>query len=83
MLSRRLISGCKCKASFYADIWISEYIKQQKAIIGTKPTQAVLGWVSTKVHEIAVCGFSCRHQIHDGVNKQAKHVVEILHEALK
>jgi FAD/FMN-containing dehydrogenase/Fe-S oxidoreductase len=94
---------------------------QQKAVIGTKPSQAILGWVSNKVHEvdsgccgmagsfgyshyevsmqsgerrlfpavrehkgeIAACGFSCRHQIHDGTNKQAKHVVEILQEALK
>jgi FAD/FMN-containing dehydrogenase/Fe-S oxidoreductase len=94
---------------------------QQRAIIGTKATQAVLGWVSNDVKEvdsgccgmagsfgyshydvsmqsgerrlfpaarehkgeIAACGFSCRHQIKDGANKQAKHVVEIMHDALK
>lgn len=94
---------------------------QQRAIIGTKATQAVLGWVSQDVKEvdsgccgmagsfgyshydvsmqsgerrlfpaarthqgeIAACGFSCRHQIQDGTNKQAKHVVEIIRDALK
>lgn len=94
---------------------------QQRAIIGTKATQAVLGWVSKDVKEvdsgccgmagsfgyshyevsmqsgerrlfpaarrhegeIVACGFSCRHQIKDGANKQAKHVVEVMHEALK
>ncbi len=94
---------------------------QQRAVMGTKATQAVLGWVSKDVKEvdsgccgmagsfgyshfevsmqsgerrlfpaarehtgeIAACGFSCRHQIHDGANKQAKHVVEIMQEALK
>jgi FAD/FMN-containing dehydrogenase/Fe-S oxidoreductase len=94
---------------------------QQRAIMGTKATQAVLGWVSQDVKEvdsgccgmagsfgyshyevsmqsgerrlfpaarehtgdIAACGFSCRHQIHDGANRKAKHVVEIMQEALK
>jgi FAD/FMN-containing dehydrogenase/Fe-S oxidoreductase len=94
---------------------------QQRAIMGTKATQAVLGWVSQEVKEvdsgccgmagsfgyshyevsmqsgerrlfpaarehtgeIAACGFSCRHQIHDGANKRAKHIVEIMHDALK
>ena len=94
---------------------------QQRAIMGTKTTQAVLGWVSQEVKEIdsgccgmagsfgyshyevsmqsgerrlfpavrehtgdiAACGFSCRHQIHDGTQKQAKHIVEIMHDALK
>ncbi|MGL4611588.1 MAG: FAD-binding and (Fe-S)-binding domain-containing protein [Trueperaceae bacterium] len=94
---------------------------QQRAIMGTKATQAVLGWVSQEVKEvdsgccgmagsfgyshydvsmqsgerrlfpaarahvgeIAACGFSCRHQIADGTNKHAKHVVEIMSEALK
>lgn len=94
---------------------------QQKAILGTKSTQAVLSWVSSKVHEvdsgccgmagsfgyshyevamqsgerrlfpaarahqgeIAACGFSCRHQIRDGTQKQAKHIVEIMRESLK
>ncbi len=94
---------------------------QQRAIMGTKATQVVLGWVSQEVKEIdsgccgmagsfgyshyevsmqsgerrlfpavrehtgdiAACGFSCRHQIHDGTKKQAKHIVEIMQEALK
>jgi FAD/FMN-containing dehydrogenase/Fe-S oxidoreductase len=94
---------------------------QQRAVIGTKATQAVLGWVSQDVKEvdsgccgmagsfgyshyevsmqsgerrlfpaarahqgeIAACGFSCRHQIHDGANKEAKHVVEIMRDALR
>jgi FAD/FMN-containing dehydrogenase/Fe-S oxidoreductase len=94
---------------------------QQRAVMGTKATQAVLGWVSEDVKEvdsgccgmagsfgyshydvsmqsgerrlfpaarahqgeIAACGFSCRHQIHDGANRQAKHVVEIMQDALE
>ncbi len=32
---------------------------------------------------IAAPGTSCRHQIHDGTRKQAKHPVEILREALR
>ncbi len=93
---------------------------QQRAIIGTQASQAVLGWVSDSVREVdsgccgmagsfgyshydvsmklgerrlfpavrdhtgelAACGFSCRHQIADGTGKQAKHVVELLAEAL-
>ncbi len=93
---------------------------QQKAIIGTKSTQAVLAWVAQDVHEVdsgccgmagsfgyghydvsmqigeqrlfpatrshdgevAACGFSCRHQIMDGTGKKAKHVVELMAEAL-
>ncbi len=31
---------------------------------------------------IVACGFSCRHQIKDGTGKGAKHVVEVLAEAL-
>jgi FAD/FMN-containing dehydrogenase/Fe-S oxidoreductase len=94
---------------------------QQRAIMGTKATQAVLKWVSNDVQEIdsgccgmagsfgyshyevsmqsgerrlfpaarahtgniVACGFSCRHQIKDGAQKQAKHIVEVMHEALK
>jgi FAD/FMN-containing dehydrogenase/Fe-S oxidoreductase len=94
---------------------------QQRAIMGTKATQAVLGWVSNDVKEIdsgccgmagsfgynhyevsmqsgerrlfpaarahsgeiVACGFSCRHQIKDGANKQAKHIVEVMLEAIK
>ena len=93
---------------------------QQRAIMGTNPTKAVLSWTSDNVHEIdsgccgmagsfgyshydvsmqigerrlfpavrehsgevAACGFSCRHQIKDGTKKEAKHVVEILAEAI-
>lgn len=32
--------------------------------------------------EIVACGFSCRHQLRDGADKHAKHVVELLAEAL-
>ncbi|WP_375447524.1 FAD-binding and (Fe-S)-binding domain-containing protein [uncultured Fibrella sp.] len=32
---------------------------------------------------IAAAGTSCRHQIHDGANRTAKHPAEILYEALK
>lgn len=32
--------------------------------------------------EVVACGFSCRHQIADGTGKRAKHVVEVLAEAL-
>jgi hypothetical protein len=32
--------------------------------------------------ELAANGTSCRHQIFDGVNKIAKHPVEILYDAL-
>ena len=31
---------------------------------------------------IAAPGTSCRHQIHDGTNKEAKHTLEVLYEAL-
>ena len=33
--------------------------------------------------ETVACGFSCRHQIKDGTAKHAKHLVELLDEALK
>jgi FAD/FMN-containing dehydrogenase/Fe-S oxidoreductase len=33
--------------------------------------------------EVVACGFSCRHQIHDGTGKRAKHVTEVLAEALR
>jgi len=33
-------------------------------------------------YEIAAPGTSCRHQIHDGTGRKAKHPVEILWEAL-
>ena len=94
---------------------------QQRAVIGTSASQAVLGWVSEDVHEVdsgccgmagsfgyshydvsmeigeqrlfpavrahdgevAACGFSCRHQIHDGTDQEAKHVAELLAEGLK
>jgi FAD/FMN-containing dehydrogenase/Fe-S oxidoreductase len=93
---------------------------QQRAIMGSSPSKAVLGWVSENVHEVdsgccgmagsfgyghydvsmqigerrlfpavrehqgevAACGFSCRHQIKDGTGRQAKHVVEIMADAL-
>ena len=32
--------------------------------------------------ETVACGFSCRHQIKDGTQKRAKHLVELLDEAL-
>lgn len=32
--------------------------------------------------ETVACGFSCRHQIRDGTGKRAKHLVELLAEAL-
>lgn len=94
---------------------------QQRAIMGTNPTKAVLGWASEDVNEvdsgccgmagsfgyshydvsmdvgerrlfpasrehtgeIVACGFSCRHQIKDGTGKQAKHIVEVMAEALE
>ena len=93
---------------------------QQKAVLGTASTRAVLEWVSEEVREVdsgccgmagsfgyghhdlsmaigeqrlfpavrehqgdtVACGFSCRHQIADGTSKQARHVVEVLEEAL-
>ena len=93
---------------------------QQRAIVGSSPSKAVLGWVSKEVSEVdsgccgmagsfgyshhdvsmavgerrlfpaarahkgevVACGFSCRHQIRDGANKRAKHVVEVLAESL-
>ena len=33
--------------------------------------------------ETVACGFSCRHQIKDGTAKRAKHLVELLDEALE
>jgi Fe-S oxidoreductase len=94
---------------------------QQKAVIGSRPSTAVLGWVSDNVQEVdsgccgmagsfgyshyevsmaigegrlfpkvrahqgevIACGFSCRHQIKDGTGKRAKHVVEVMAEALQ
>ena len=32
--------------------------------------------------ETVACGFSCRHQIKDGTGKRAKHLTELLAEAL-
>ena len=32
--------------------------------------------------ETVACGFSCRHQIRDGTGKRAKHLVELMDEAL-
>ena len=39
---------------------------------------------AVRAHEgdTAACGFSCRHQIRDGTGKRAKHVVELLADAL-
>jgi Fe-S oxidoreductase len=31
---------------------------------------------------VVAAGFSCRHQIMDGTNRQAKHLVEVLAESL-
>ncbi len=94
---------------------------QQRAVIGSAPSKAVLGWASDNVAEVdsgccgmagsfgyshydvsmaigerrlfpaarehtgdvVACGFSCRHQIKDGTGKRAKHVVEVLAEAVK
>lgn len=94
---------------------------QQKAVLGTASTRAVLGWVSESVHEVdsgccgmagsfgyghhdvsmaigeqrlfpavrehdgdtVACGFSCRHQIADGTHQRARHVTEVMAEALK
>ncbi len=94
---------------------------QQKAILGTRYSKALLEWVSDDVAEIdagccgmagsfgyghydvsmtvgesrlfpavrahegetVACGFSCRHQIHDGTGKNAKHIVEVLADALR
>ena len=33
--------------------------------------------------EVVASGTSCRHQIKDGTGRRAKHVVEVLYEALK
>ena len=92
---------------------------QQKAVIGTSASKAVLGWaaevqeldagccgmagsfgyshydVSMRIGEqrlfpaarshrgdIVACGISCRHQLKDGTGKTAKHLVELLAEAL-
>jgi Fe-S oxidoreductase len=93
---------------------------QQRAVIGTAASRAVLGWVSSAVNEVdsgccgmagsfgydhhqlsmqigeqrlfpavrqhqgavVASGFSCRHQIKDGTNRPAKHLVEVLAESL-
>ena len=93
---------------------------QQKAILGTRSTRAVLEWASDDVREVdagccgmagsfgyghfdvsmkvgegrlfpavrahegatVACGFSCRHQIHDGTGRTARHLVEVLADAL-
>ncbi|MCA9837409.1 MAG: FAD-binding protein [Trueperaceae bacterium] len=93
---------------------------QQRAIMGTNQTKAVLGWTSEQVQEVdsgccgmagsfgyshydvsmqigerrlfpavrehagevAACGFSCRHQIKDGTQRESKHVIELLAEAI-
>lgn len=93
---------------------------QQKAVIGSSSTKAVLEWASETVHELDAgccgmagsfgygnhdlsmqigeqrlfpavrkhegttvsCGFSCRHQIKDGVGVETSHVVEVLAAAL-
>jgi len=94
---------------------------QQRAIMGTSASKAVLGWLSEQVQEVdsgccgmagafgyshydvsmqigeqrlfpavrqhrgetVASGFSCRHQIQDGAAKRAKHLVEIMAEALE
>jgi len=94
---------------------------QQKAVLGTASTRAVLGWVSEDVYEVdsgccgmagsfgyghhdlsmaigeqrlfpavrehdgdtVACGFSCRHQIADGTHKHARHLAEVMAEALR
>ena len=94
---------------------------QQKAVIGSGSTKAVLGWTSDQVQEldagccgmagsfgyghydlsmkigdgrlfpavrehdgeVVSCGFSCRHQIHDGTGKTPSHVAQVLKAALK
>ncbi|MDZ7801528.1 MAG: FAD-linked oxidase C-terminal domain-containing protein [Trueperaceae bacterium] len=93
---------------------------QQKAVIGTAASRAVLEWVSSDVRELdAGCcgmagsfgyghhdlsmqigerrlfpavrahpgttvasGFSCRHQIADGVGETPRHLIEVLADAL-
>lgn len=32
--------------------------------------------------EVVACGFSCRHQLRDGAAREAKHVIEVLEDAL-
>ncbi len=94
---------------------------QQKAVLGTSSTRAVLGWVAEQVTELdsgccgmagafgyshhdvsmaigeqrlfpavrdhdgptVACGFSCRHQIADGTERQARHLTEVLAEAVR
>ena len=94
---------------------------QQRAIMGTSASKALLSWLSEQVHEVdsgccgmagafgyshhdlsmqigeqrlfpavrqhqgetVACGFSCRHQIQDGTAKRAKHLVEVMAEALE
>ncbi len=97
---------------------------QQKAVIGTAPTRAVLEWASRDVREVdsgccgmagsfgyghydvsmkvgeqrllpavraqtaaggetVACGFSCRHQIHDADAGEARHLTEVLADAIR
>lgn len=103
-----------------ADIMLHGHC-QQRALMGTTPTKAVLGWLSGEVREVdsgccgmagsfgyghhdvsmtigeqrlfpavrahegetVACGFSCRHQIKDGTGKRAKHLIELMAEALE
>ncbi len=97
---------------------------QQKAVIGSSPSKAVLGWLSGEVSEVdsgccgmagsfgyshydfsmqlgerrlfpaarenrehagevVACGFSCRHQLTDGTGIHAKHIAEVMADALE
>jgi Fe-S oxidoreductase len=94
---------------------------QQKAVLGTAATRAVLEWASAEVHDLdagccgmagsfgyghhdvsmaigedrlfpavrahqgdtVACGFSCRHQIHDGTGTVPLHLSEVLERALR
>lgn len=93
---------------------------QQRAVMGTAASRALLGWLgdgtfeidagccgmagsfgyshfelsmkigeqrlfpAVREHEglVAACGFSCRHQIKDGTGKRARHVIELLANAV-
>lgn len=94
---------------------------QQKAVVGTAASRALLEWISDDVDEVdagccgmagsfgyghydlsmaigerrlfpairahdgatAANGFSCRHQIHDGTDERARHIIEWLADALR